>query len=525
MSHLHQRVSALVDGELQGRARDRALAHARSCESCRSEIAATLCLKERLGGLPPAEPTGDLFGSLGLTRQASPLPPRADASRPHLMPRRLLVGAGSVSLIVLSVAYAVGTPHQPTTTLVSPPLEDYAAQFARDATRSALADPAVNVPPSSLQPSSGQLTSPFAGEASTWSGGFGVASSGASQYRASAESGAAYSSELVLTMMSPSAHVSADDEAQAATLLHSVVTAPLSFAYQGTRLVSVTAGNHWLTTHIEVDHAPGQGTTYSSGPATGATGTFVGAGGAELDRLTTDMLDQLLDNYDVRVTETTWLLGRPSKVVEARRSGQLAARFWVDEASGLLLRRDLYDGGELEMSSRFTSVNVTHEAFLSHLPPEAFPPSAEALSVLGAAALHDEGWTCPATLTGAGALTSLRRLEDVAEGVQATYTDGLATTSLFEQRGSLDPRSVDTVTQGFERVSVGGSTAYLSSGFPTVALWQSGDVTYTMITDAGPTTAEEIVMALPHAPPLVETSDSRLATGLGRMWDLLDPTG
>ena len=61
MSHLHHKVSALIDGELQGSARRRALAHVRSCADCRREVEQTCALKQRLLGLPPAEPSADLF--------------------------------------------------------------------------------------------------------------------------------------------------------------------------------------------------------------------------------------------------------------------------------------------------------------------------------------------------------------------------------------------------------------------------------------------------------------------------------
>jgi anti-sigma factor RsiW len=57
VTHLHEKVSALVDGELNGAARRRAVAHARRCDTCREEIAQTLLVKQRLHGLPPVEPT------------------------------------------------------------------------------------------------------------------------------------------------------------------------------------------------------------------------------------------------------------------------------------------------------------------------------------------------------------------------------------------------------------------------------------------------------------------------------------
>jgi anti-sigma factor RsiW len=39
MSHLGDRLSALIDGELDGAERDRAYAHLASCEPCRTEAA------------------------------------------------------------------------------------------------------------------------------------------------------------------------------------------------------------------------------------------------------------------------------------------------------------------------------------------------------------------------------------------------------------------------------------------------------------------------------------------------------
>ena len=65
MSHLHQKVSALVDGELTGAARQRAINHVRKCAACRQELDETLALKARLSGLPDFEPSPDLFATLG----------------------------------------------------------------------------------------------------------------------------------------------------------------------------------------------------------------------------------------------------------------------------------------------------------------------------------------------------------------------------------------------------------------------------------------------------------------------------
>lgn len=500
MSHLHHRVSALVDGELQGRARDRALAHADNCRMCREEIAATIALKQRLLGLPVAEPAANLFSSIGPVVPQGRL--REAPVRARAVPRRLLMGAGSVSLAVLSVAYAVGAPHEPVSTLVSPPLEDYTAQFARDSSRTALADSAVSM----FTPSGQTDADPHLSATAT------------------AAVGESLATDYAPNQSTQWARTSAADDPQAVALLQSAVAAPLTSAYRGTRAIWVADDGEPVTTQVEVNHAPGQGTSFHPSGLSDSSASFVEAGGAALDRFSTDSLEHLLDTFEVSVGGSTRLLGRATVVIEAHREGRLAARFWVDEASGLLLRRDLYDVGRLMRSSRFTSLQVTRSAFLSHLPPEVSAPAATALPIQVSSVLQDEGWTCPQTLPGGGSLISLRRLEGVEEGVQATYTDGLVTTSVFEQRGGLDPQSANVLAQTFDRTRLGGSTVYLRSGLPTVAVWQSGQVTYTVITDAVPSAAEDVLSALPHEPVASEGNGNRLRTGLGRIWALLDPT-
>ena len=56
MSHLGDRLSALVDGELTGAERDRAYAHLASCEQCRAEAAGLRALKQKLRALETGAP-------------------------------------------------------------------------------------------------------------------------------------------------------------------------------------------------------------------------------------------------------------------------------------------------------------------------------------------------------------------------------------------------------------------------------------------------------------------------------------
>jgi anti-sigma factor RsiW len=66
-----QRLSALIDGELDGEGRDRVLVHLARCEPCRAEAVALRTLKRRMNALGETEAdsalTGRLMGLAGLS--------------------------------------------------------------------------------------------------------------------------------------------------------------------------------------------------------------------------------------------------------------------------------------------------------------------------------------------------------------------------------------------------------------------------------------------------------------------------
>jgi anti-sigma factor RsiW len=64
MTHLGQRLSALIDGELEGSERERVLVHMARCGSCRDEVAALRMLKRRMNALGEAAAGAGLTGRL-----------------------------------------------------------------------------------------------------------------------------------------------------------------------------------------------------------------------------------------------------------------------------------------------------------------------------------------------------------------------------------------------------------------------------------------------------------------------------
>jgi hypothetical protein len=77
MSHLGERVSALVDGQLSVDLAERALMHIAGCGDCRIAVETERLMKQRLAALSPPEPADLLIRRLlELAGPSGPLPPR-----------------------------------------------------------------------------------------------------------------------------------------------------------------------------------------------------------------------------------------------------------------------------------------------------------------------------------------------------------------------------------------------------------------------------------------------------------------
>jgi sigma-E factor negative regulatory protein RseB len=389
-----------------------------------------------------------------------------------------------LTVAVLSLAYAVGGPADVTATLVTPPVDEYMADFAGDTGLAPLADPAADVLAADPEPAAQVLSRP---------------GSTTSDARPAAGS--------------------TGTEARAERVLRRAMSAPDRFAYTGVREVDSFDAGAPTMLRLLVHHAPRQGTSFAVvGRPAGATATFVAQSEAVASGgLTSEPLQQLERAYDLSVASSSSVLGRPATVVEASRGGAVEARFWIDNETGLLLRRQMYAGGRVVRSSAFTRLKVSRVGFLPHLPPELEAPSTTQLARASAPLLADDGWTCPPRL-GRFALTRLDRLETDADVMSASYSDGLSNVSVFEQRGSLRSGAMP----GLTRRTVRGTPVYVSLGLPTVAVWGSRGTVYTVVTDAPDETATAVVADLPHAGPAPAGAGDRLATGLKRLAGALD---
>jgi anti-sigma factor RsiW len=155
MSHLGDRLSALVDGELDGAERDRVTAHLASCEQCRAEAAELRALKQKLRRLMTDAPAEAAMTRrlIAMTGPGGPLPPRRRLLRlaPHprsaagpatrrpsrLGPRHsarrryLLIGTVFVVVGLGTAAFTAGGGGQAAPgPRITPPVEMYSVEHA-----------------------------------------------------------------------------------------------------------------------------------------------------------------------------------------------------------------------------------------------------------------------------------------------------------------------------------------------------------------------------------------------------------
>jgi len=149
MSHLGDRLSALIDGELGGAERDRAYAHLAGCEQCRTEAAELRALKQKLSTLLSGAPAEAAMTRrlIAMTGPGGPIPPRrrllrlapATARRETRRPgprgpvRRRYLVLGTVSLVVGlgTAAFTAGGGGEATPgPRITPPVEMYSVEHA-----------------------------------------------------------------------------------------------------------------------------------------------------------------------------------------------------------------------------------------------------------------------------------------------------------------------------------------------------------------------------------------------------------
>ena len=319
---------------------------------------------------------------------------------------------------------------------------------------------------------------------------------------------------------SPSQRVLSAAEQDAISYLRRAATAEQTETYSGEKWLS-SRSSAGAVTVLEVRHDPARGTWVEPRtPAHVSAHTVPGADTVDLDG---EALAALRHHYTLAVRGADRGAGRAATVVEARAldGGRVAGRFWLDDETGLLLRRELYDtGGDIVRATAFVRLDVGRAA--AAVPAESRvdrdDAPVRALDGAALAAFRRAGWQLPDLLPGG--MERYRALERTVGGhpvVQVAYSDGIFTVSLFAERGRLDARSL----HGFRVDRVAGTTVYSRDGLHRTLVWAGGEAVYTLLLDAPEPLGPRLVAALPHTPG--DGVLARLGRGIARVGSWANP--
>lgn len=303
-------------------------------------------------------------------------------------------------------------------------------------------------------------------------------------------------------------------QAVAVAALQRAATGGELVGYSGTERVLVTDDDGVFAATVRITSGPGQGSavTVLDGHGHQVLERFVPAN----DTATTiaPLLSVLLQNYAVSGWQGGRLLGRPVTMVQASTGdhGRPVARWWIDDATGLLLQQETYDrNGTVALRAGFTTVTVgSSSTFLQHLPPRLAVDTATATVAYSPAELNSGGWFCASHLAGLS-LLELHGDDPRRPGVlHLVYSDGVSTLSVFEQRGSLPAAAASG--RWDDRVQ-----AYVTSGTARSATWRSTDTVFTVVTSGPRSLLDSAVAALPHLRSLTPTTMERVRAGWSRI--------
>ena len=325
-----------------------------------------------------------------------------------------------------------------------------------------------------------------------------------------------------LAMSLPASAVEAGDELSAVRLLNRAMAAPDSVSYSGTQYVaawsSLDTGDS-TSAIIDVVHRAGGSTdvrVHGAGTLpvvdehSSAAWLADGSGPVAL----------IARAYDVAVVGVGAVAGRQTYVVEARRpDGTAAARLWLDAESALPLRREVFnEDGTTRAASAFVELRIERAARAIE-PSAAVATEDTSLRHRDLAELRGNGWSCPDQLADGLVLYEARR---VGDAIQLSYSDGVVTVSVFEQRGDLDEEKL----HGFAAREVDGGVIYSNAGPPAQFTWSVGDWVVTVVADAPTETIDAVLAAMPPREPDHERGFlARVGKGAERLASWVNPFG
>ncbi len=298
--------------------------------------------------------------------------------------------------------------------------------------------------------------------------------------------------------------------AEARGALARASAAASTFSYSGTQAFSAVLNGMTVSAVIQIDSRKEQGSQLT---VLNDRGDKVLAGYArpavQSRMVDNQLLDLLARNYRMSGWSGATIAGRPATVVEVSTGDTVAARWWIDDATGLLLGQETYDPqGQVTLSARFTSLRIgSASTILEHLPPRlSVSTTTSALTLSSSPQLTARGWSCSHSLAGLALVRVRTDRADSPNVLHLVYSDGLNTVSVFQRRGLLGGPPLGASWNA----DLG---AYLRPGTLGLATWQSGATVYTVITDGPRELLAEAVRGLPHEPLPSPTTMDRVQAG------------
>jgi sigma-E factor negative regulatory protein RseB len=318
-------------------------------------------------------------------------------------------------------------------------------------------------------------------------------------------------------------------------LLEEAVQAGSNVSYQGVEMVSsmgvtgnsTMVANVWhrsggdtLVQSASDGTVPSDGTAASPGtrastePASVSDDTDSQAPEGVLG-LTGQLVGLIGGNYDLAYAGPSSADNRPALMVEAvREDGSLAARFWLDSATKLPLRREVFDSSaHLIGEDVFIDLTVGSAA----AEPATTSTAVQQLTAVDVTKMQARGWPVPGQLPGKLALFEAGETSTSSGTVlDLGYSDGLFVVSIFVQRGALAPKLT-----GYQKITLDGRNVYAGQPDQRSVTWAGSGFVFTVMADAPSATLDKAVDALPYDTP--PGFWGRLSNGFTRLGRLVNP--
>jgi len=221
------------------------------------------------------------------------------------------------------------------------------------------------------------------------------------------------------------------------------------------------------------------------------------------------------------------MVGRPASRLEVhlRATDALRERLWVDDETGLVLRRESYGpNGQMLRLAVYLRLEVTPPGSETGngqpVPLTTVSQDTEEIDGEGLRALRAAGWVVPSELPRGYEQRAVYAVSGAdTSPLHLVYDDGLYSVSVFEQQGPLDTNSLPP---GAEQVAAGGGHAWVWPGaMPQRRVWEADGATFTMVGDAPP--QEFLALAGAFPAPTQRGIGERVRAGFARLWSWVSP--